>query len=153
VCGDVHLNPGPEYPCGKCTLNVYDDDGAVMVVTSGSMFLVINILLNIYDDLVQSPSSDPWYCTCIDLAVNSNCPIPPASLHSICFNARSLFPKRFTLLAYLSAVDADVTETFLDDSILSSQFLLSNYTVFRKDRNRHGGGVMVLVRSSVPAVR
>jgi len=98
-------------------------------------------------------SSDPWYCcTCIDLAVNSNF---PKQLFSI-VSARSLFPKRFTLLAYLSAVDADVvamTETFLDDSILSSQFLLSNYTIFHKDRNRHGGGVMVLVRSSVSAVR
>ena len=70
--------------------------------------------------------------------------------------SRSLFPKHFTLLAYLSAVDADVvaiTETFLDESILNCQFLLTNYVVFRKDRNRHGGGIMILVRSSIPVVR
>ena len=90
------------------------------------MYPVIDIFLNIYDDLVKSPSSDPWYCcTCIDLAVDNVCPRQSSSLNCICFNARSLFPKHFTLLAYLSAVDADVvaiTETFLDESILNSIF-------------------------------
>ena len=53
-------------------------------------------------------------------------------------------------------VYADVisfTETFLDYTILSSQLLTSDYTVFRKDRNRHGGGVMILVCSTIPAIR
>ena len=130
-----------------------------MDVISGSMYHVISIIISedIYDNLVQAPSTDPWYCcSCIDLAVESNCPRQSSSLHCISFNARSIFPKRFTLLAYLSTIDADVvaiTETFLDQSILSSQFMLKNYVVFRKDRNKHGGGVMLLVRSSIPAVR
>ena len=29
LSGDVHLNPGLEYPCGKCRLNVNDDDKAL----------------------------------------------------------------------------------------------------------------------------
>jgi len=58
-------------------------------------------------------------------------------------------------LAFLSVVEADViaiTETFLDDTILNSHLLVSNYT-FCKDRNRHGGGIMIFVHSSIPAVR
>ena len=39
------------------------------------------------------------------------------------------------------------------DSIKTDQYLLTNYVVFRKDRNRHGGGIMILVRSSIPVVR
>ena len=46
-------------------------------------------------------------------------------LQCICLNARSLLPKRYDLLGYLSSLSVDivaVTETFLDDSVLSSQF-------------------------------
>jgi len=45
LCGDVHMNPGPEYPCGKCSLNVNDDDKlcVAMDVISGSMYHVISI--------------------------------------------------------------------------------------------------------------
>ena len=46
-----------------------------------------------------------------------------------------------------------VTETFLDDTILSSQFCPKHYICFRKDRDRHGGGVLILIKSSIPAVR
>ena len=38
-----------------------------------------------------------------------------------------------------------VTETWFDDSIvLLYVVILQNYDVFRNDRNRHGGGVMIL---------
>ena len=119
LCGDVHMNPGPDYPCGKCSLNVNDDDKALCCDGCNQWIHVScdqYISEDIYDSLVQAPSTDPWYCcSCIDLAVESNCPRQSSSLHCISFNARSIFPKRFTLLAYLSAIDADVvaiTETF-----------------------------------------
>ena len=46
-----------------------------------------------------------------------------------------------------------VMETFLDDSILSSQFCSKHFTCCHKDRDRHGSGVLILIRSSIPAVR
>ena len=36
---------------------------------------------------------------------------------------------------------------------MDSEITQLNYTVFRKDRDRHGGGVMVLVKTSIHAVR
>ena len=44
-----------------------------------------------------------------------------------------------------------VTETFLDDSIHDSHIVPPGYVVFRKDRNRHGGGVLLLIRESLNA--
>ena len=71
-------------------------------------------------------------------------------------HARSLFPKRYDLLGYLSASSADivsVTETFFDNTILSSQVCPPQYTPFRRDCDRHGGGLLILIKSSIPAVR
>ena len=46
-----------------------------------------------------------------------------------------------------------VTETFLSDEILNTEIVNGDYSVFRRDRNRHGGGILLLVKSSIPAVR
>ena len=47
-----------------------------------------------------------------------------------------------------------ITETFLSDDVNDSELAdCSKYRVFRRDRNRHGGGVMVIVRGNLPAVR
>ena len=40
-----------------------------------------------------------------------------------------------------------LSETWLDDSISDTELALENYNLFRKERNRHGGGVAVYVRS------
>ena len=45
-----------------------------------------------------------------------------------------------------------ITETFLDDTFVVSQLLTSYYAIFRRDHNRHGGGVMILVCSTIAAV-
>ena len=60
--------------------------------------------------------------------VSSDC-----SLKCLCFNARSIFPKRFDLTAYLAASDSvfdiiAVTESFLDPSITDSLIVPSSYT-------------------------
>ena len=36
----------------------------------------------------------------------------------------------------------NVNETHLNDSLYSSEILESGYTIFRKDRDIHGGGVL-----------
>ena len=46
-----------------------------------------------------------------------------------------------------------VTETLLDSNIDDSEFAPHSYSVFRRDRNRHGGGVMIFVRNHIPVFR
>ena len=64
-----------------------------------------------------------------------------------------IYCKRFDMAAYLSASDHKfgiiaITESFLDDSILSSLIVLSCYASHCLDRNRHGGGLLVMARES-----
>ena len=139
---------------------------AVMDVISGFMSHVISILQNLF--MMNWYNSHPWILgfvipilflllRLIVPSIKTNHIQHHSSyLHCICLDVRSLFPKRFALLAFLSVVNADVvaiTETFLDDTIISSQLLTSDYTIFHRDRNRHGRGVMILVRSTIAAVR
>ena len=42
------------------------------------------------------------------------------------------------------------TESHLNESFLNSEVFLSGYTVYRKDRNIHGG-VLILVDESLPS--
>ena len=44
------------------------------------------------------------------------------------------------------------TDTFLHDNILDSELIDSKLlAVFRRDRNKHGGGVMLLLKNNIPA--
>ena len=43
------------------------------------------------------------------------------------------------------------TESHLDGAVFDSEVFPSNYTVYRKDRNIHGGGIFVLVEKSIPS--
>ena len=45
-----------------------------------------------------------------------------------------------------------VTETHLDNSIDSSEINIDGYHLFRRDRNRHGGGVAVYVRGELAPI-
>ena len=74
----------------------------------------------------------------------------------LCLNARSIFPKRLDLAAYLASLQYDIiaiTESFLDDSITHSLVVPPSYVGYRLDRNRHGGGILVLVRDCLTAIR
>ena len=42
-----------------------------------------------------------------------------------------------------------ITETHLDDSIDSLELFPNTYTIFRKDRNRRGGGVLIAVKNNI----
>ena len=84
-------------------------------------------------------------------------PKPPfPGLSCMCLNARSIVNKNLDLLAMLDANRMHilaVSETFLDDNILNSERGCSSYTIFRRDRDRQGGGVMLLVHNTIPATR
>ena len=43
-----------------------------------------------------------------------------------------------------------ISESKLDESFPLSQFSLTDFSNHRKDRNRHGGGLMIYVRSDIP---
>ena len=64
------------------------------------------------------------------------------------FNARSILPKLDQLRA-LCAVDSPdivcVVETWLDRDISDNELVVEGYRVVRKDRNRHGGGVLMYI--------
>ena len=46
-----------------------------------------------------------------------------------------------------------VGETKIDDTFPQSQFQLPNYKTFRKDRNCHGGGLMVFIKNDLACHR
>ena len=63
------------------------------------------------------------------------------------FNCRSLPPKIDELSALCAAKSPDVVclvETWLSPDILASEVAISNYSLVRLDRHRHGGGVAIL---------
>ena len=77
---------------------------------------------------------------------------------SICrINARSLMSIDTETQSYrINELEFDVicvSESWLDNSILDTDIHIPNYAVFRKDRNRHGGGVLIYVSDSLSAVR
>ena len=83
----------------------------------------------------------------------------PGSVHQpllcTCFNSRSIVNKQLDLYAMLTASAPDVvviTETFLDCSIMDDEVFPQNYCLFRCDRNRHGGGVLIGVSDKFPVV-
>ena len=44
-----------------------------------------------------------------------------------------------------------VSETKIDDSFTTNQFMIPGYSMpFRKDRNSHGGGLLIYVREEIP---
>ena len=165
LCGDISQNPGPsiDFPCRVCALGVSDSDAAVCCDYCDCWVHVScdpSLSMEDYCDMVSNPSTDPWFCFyCKESLVehvseSSSATSVQSGISSVCLNARSVVSKRFDLSAFVLACDFDVvaiTETFLDNSIHDSHIVPPGYTVFRKDRNRHGGGVLLLIRDSLNA--
>ena len=42
-----------------------------------------------------------------------------------------------------------VTETWLTDMIFDLEILPTNFTIYRKDRNSRGGGVMIAISNKI----
>ena len=75
---------------------------------------------------------------------------PPLRLLNINFQSSS--GKKPEILNLLESTKPDIvvaTETWLDSTITDSEIFPSSYKVFRKDRHRHGGGVLIAVQSSL----
>ena len=125
--------------------------------------------------MVDNIDVSPWFClACFasefpyhqtsklsyaDTSVSTQIPLSSwncsSSVSCLCMNARSIVNKTPDLLALLDSRSLDliaITETFLGPDIPSSEIFPPEYHVFRKDRSRHGGGVLLAVRSFIPTV-
>ena len=114
---------------------------------------------SLYNYMVQNPSNEPWFCLKCCGATGSHpvTPISPAgNIHCAVMNVCSIVEKRFDLCAYLATYQfdvLDVTETFLDDSIHDSSIAPFGYLIYCRDRNIHGGGVLILKKSTFSVIR
>lgn len=74
------------------------------------------------------------------------------TLNIVYYNARSLLPKLDELRVMVEDSHPDVvcvTESWLCCEISNDELALPNYQLFRRDRDRHGGGVLIYVRGSI----
>ena len=86
-----------------------------------------------------------------DLAVSPN----PCKLSLLYSNCRSLVPKLDNLRVQANSLNPCIialTETWLDGNISDNELCIPGYSVIRCDRNRHGGGVLLYIRSDLPII-
>jgi len=175
LSGDVHVNPGPAVSlCGVCGSSVSDEVKAVCCDGCDKWIHVrcdSTISESEYDYMVLNPNNEPWFCASCGSDVSSPPPetllgnqryqriksSEPLSRSLTCwsFNARSIVNKSLDLFAKLSSLSPDIvmiTETYLDSSITNSEIFPSNYNVYRLDRNRHGGGVLIAILDTFHSV-
>ena len=70
-------------------------------------------------------------------------------------NCRSLLPKLDALRVRAASSSPDIialTETWLDHSISNSELFIPGYVIVRKDRKRHGGGVLAYIKDSIAII-
>ena len=154
LSGDIHLNPGPSatFPCRTCRREVLASDPAIQCDQCDMWVQVTcdcSLTISDYNEMLANPSDDPWFCSACRLTSHQ---VPTTGLSCVCFNARSIIAKRLDFIAFICAHLFDVvsvTETFLDQTIPDALVVLDGYTVFHRDRNRHSGGLLVLVKTSL----
>ena len=73
-------------------------------------------------------------------------------LHFLHINARSLPSKlsEIRLIAQQTRVTAIcISESWLDSTVTDAEIMVDGYNIIRNDRNRHGGGVCMYIRSDL----
>ena len=77
------------------------------------------------------------------------------STTAISWNACSLTNRKlnqFQSVIYSKDLDVIcITETWLNDTISSTEILPTSYTIYRNDRINRGGGVLIAVKESIPS--
>ena len=67
-------------------------------------------------------------------------------------NFCSVYNKSAELEAFLLTNDIDIllgSESHLENSILNSEIFPDSYKIYRKDRDRHGGGVFIMTKNNL----
>ncbi len=75
------------------------------------------------------------------------------SLNILYTNCRSLFPKVDELRCLTSQQPPNIIflcETWLDDTILDGELFIPSFSLVRRDRSRHGGGIAIFIHDSTP---
>ncbi len=123
LSGDVHPNPGP----------VSQD--------------------SIYFDYHERSSDSLSFISTVSSSTASH---RHSAITSIFFNARSIVNKLVDFHTLVDTEDPDiiaVNETNLADSIYDSEVIVDPYVLFRQDRNRNGGGVMIAAKNNLNPIR
>ena len=97
----------------------------------------------------SGPESPPSVLT-PELSSDFLYPKKGSNWRTVVINANSITNKKAEISAMADYCDPDlmlITETKLDSSIFSSELLPKGYVgEFRRDRNLHGGGVMIVTK-------
>ena len=79
-------------------------------------------------------------------------PFNNSGMHFLHLNVNSLLNKIDEVRQIVNASNVSIfglTETKLDSSVYDSEISIDGYTLIRKDRNRHGGGVACYLKNSI----
>ena len=77
-----------------------------------------------------------------------------ACFNILYLNARSILPKLdelHVLFLVNNYKTICIVESWLSNDIENSELFILGFIIFRRDRNRHGGGIIVFVRNSLPS--
>lgn len=107
--------------------------------------------VNRHNALVQSITNGPTSCI-IDDSITANLVydvFKTSDLKCLHINVHSIFPKIHEIARLVQSNNIDcisINETFLDHSINDCEIAIDSYSIFRHDRNRHGGGVLLYIK-------
>ena len=176
--GDIELNPGPfrkyKHPCGVCSGPVKSNQKGIYCDICNSWLHARCIGLSNTEYSLLQDSPDTWACRrCLCEALPYHDiptltppaspaldpprpppgPSPNSSQVSILLtNCRSVYHKLDELRTLTLQHHPHVIclcETWLDHSIADTELFLPNYSLIRRDRNRHGGGIALYIHSSL----
>ena len=103
-----------------------------------------NLLLLLSGDLELNPGPNQ--------ACNTWSPFANKGLHFVHLNINSILPKIDELRQIVKTTNAaiiGITESKLDSAIFDTEISIEGYNIIRKDRNRHGGGVVCYIRNDI----
>ena len=118
-------------------------------------------LLLLAGDVEVNPCPSTFLSTAQNISISRGHANPtksrrPGTLKCCLLNARSVVNKLLDLQALLHCQGLDlmaVTKTFLSDVIYNGELVGAGYSVYRRDKDRHGRGVMLIIKDSIAATR
>ena len=110
--------------------------------------------LNSNSDLLDTPPRSstlrPAHSSTPTRAIKPRAATKPLRVLNINFQSiKSKQPQVYNLLDSTAPDVVIGTETWVDNSITDSQMFPVGYTLYRKDRNLHGGGVLIAIRDTL----
>ena len=155
ACDDICASSYHEIPDKVCDVlchNIGSNDNASQQMNDACCKPEVDMCENVPDfDEVHAYSVDDDNYVCED-ETSLKCNKKTECLRLGNLNTRSLVNKFDNFSIFVKKFDFDiigVNETWLDESINSSEIEIANYSIIRKDRNRFGGGVCLFIKDSI----